>query len=88
MIRSTDSLFLGDMFTIRPDVPFRLEIIIDNQDAAECPENPYTLNAIVSAPGGEEEALTFDGEGAIIDGDVPAQLRMLADMIQQGRVER
>lgn len=80
--------FAGDMFFASPSIPLRLEIIIDNRDAAENPDNPYTLNASVGfTPVGMVDLL-FDGEGALIEGDVPTQLRTLARMIEEGRVTR
>lgn len=80
--------FAGDMFFASPAIPLRLVIVIDNQDAAEWPDNPYTLTASVGHAATEMIDLLFGGEGALIEGDVPTQLRTLARMIEEGRVTR
>jgi len=81
------STFTGDMLATAPDRPLELHVTIDNQDAKDCPDNPFTLNAYV-IESGERIDLVFRGEGALIEGDVPTQLRMLAKLIETGEVTR
>jgi hypothetical protein len=69
-----------------PTEPTRLSILIDNNEGAEYPENPWTLNAYIGADPATEEPLYIRGEGALIEGDVPAQLRALAEAIENGWV--
>lgn len=81
---SAEDHLTGETFT--PDVtkPFRLRVEIDNQDGAECPDNPWTTNAYL---GDSLEPLVLNnGGGAIIDGTIPEQLRALAGAIERGEV--
>mgnify|MGYP001339336774 CR=1 FL=1 len=84
-----DAHFDGDQLRIDPDRPFRLVIVIDNEDGEEYPGNPFTLNArILGRDSDESTDLVLAGEGSLVFGDVADQLRELADLIEQGRVER
>jgi hypothetical protein len=81
--------FTGNALTIDPAKPFRLEVVIDNQDGGEHPDNPWTLNAYVGARMAlDMEYLILEGGGALIEGTIPEQLRALADAIENGSVER
>jgi hypothetical protein len=92
MTISTDTYsahFDGDKLRIDPKEPFKLTVVIDNEDRAEWPENPFTLNAFLGDDRtNEDNSLMFGGEGCIIEGDIPAQLRALADDIESGRIFR
>ncbi|MFE6967210.1 hypothetical protein ACFVAJ_19150 [Agromyces sp. NPDC057679] len=83
MTAPEDVQFDGDKLTIRADTPFKMVVTIDNEDRVEYPDNPFTLNASVN-----DVDLSFWGEDCLIEGDVPAQLRALAELIETGGVLR
>ena len=92
----TKELFVGDMLATAPDRPMTLIVRIDTQEASEYPNNPFTLNAYVhpdpaALDGNLPEGaipLYIGSEGRIVHGDVPTQLRELADAIEHGEVTR
>lgn len=67
-----------------------LRITIDNNDAEECPESPYTLNAFRdygNLDSRTKEPMQFDDGGSCLIGcSVPDMLRILADQIEEGGV--
>lgn len=59
----------------------RTRIIIDTQDAEDCPEMPFTLNVHRDDDEGDQSTNTVDigHETCLIGSDIPAMLRDLAD---------
>lgn len=55
----------------------RIRIIIDDQDAADAPESPFTLNVYRDDDDGTQSRIPL-GDEAVIGADVPAMLRDLA----------
>lgn len=66
--------------TDTPIAPIKLRIVIDNEDAADAPDRPLTLNVYRSWAGGDDsfEMSNPDDESAI-GSSVPDMLRELAD---------
>lgn len=81
---------IRERFTEAVEAPLRLRIIIDSQDAAECPETPFTLNVYTDDADGSESRIAWDiGNENCLIGASPAQmLRELADKIDGGVVTR
>lgn len=59
----------------------RTRIIIDTQDAEDCPDMPFTLNVHRDDDEGDQSRNTIDigSETCLIGNDIPAMLRELAD---------
>lgn len=71
-----------DSFAPRPQFPLELTIVIDNHDAGQEPESPFTLNVRLGG-----EPLEVMG-GALIGDSITEMLRALADAIEDGEVTR
>jgi hypothetical protein len=60
----------------------RLRIILDNQDAAQSPAEPYTLNVYRDNDDGTQSDYSVelaDGNECLLGSDIPTMLRALAD---------
>lgn len=78
-----------DDLRARFDAPLRLRIIIDNQDAADAPESPFTLNLFTDDTDGTPSLEPWDlDSGCIVGASIPDMLRTLALRIELGEVTR